>query len=285
MSEYATRKIDGKEFKIGTCEDMFNCRYDQISEVRYPYLSDNLYWRIPTPDEDGMKPGEFDYTLLLEDGRIPWKLMIDTTKFSEEDIKNMQKQGTVQLKESHMGLLVNIRCPHGFDVGENFQKHDEGIVYSMGYNGRQGTLYLKGLKNEPTELKVLVECSACGSMWSFSFNEIEPAIESIWMRLRLLRQISEYHDNRSEEKGEFAVKVNVGNDSHATICSIGRWRYLVKKDEMVKADAPWHIALTEFVSLLPKISDFEINDVNGKNSKLYNIASQSDEIRSNINNI
>lgn len=285
MSEYATRKIDNTEFKIGTCEDMFKCRYDQLGEITYPYMSDNLYWRIPTPDEDGIQPGDFDDSLLREDGYIPWKLMIDTTKFSEEDIKLMQKQGTVQLKEPHMGLLVNIRCPHGFDVGEDFQKHDEGIVYSMGYNGHQDILYLKGLKNEPNELKVLVECSACRSMWSFSFNEIEPAIESIWMRLRLLRQISEYHDNRSEEKGEFAVKVNIGNDSHATICSIGRWRYLVKIDEMVKADAPWHIALTEFVSLLPKISDFEINDVNGRNSKLYNIASQADEIRNNINNI
>ena len=48
MSEYATRKIDSKEFKIGTCEDMFNCRYDQISEVIYPYMSDNLYYPLQT---------------------------------------------------------------------------------------------------------------------------------------------------------------------------------------------------------------------------------------------
>lgn len=285
MGEYAKRKIDGKDFKIGTCEDMFNCRYDQISEVIYPYLSDNLYWRIPTPDEDGIQPGDFDDSLLREDGYIPWKLMIDTTKFSEEDIKLMQKQGTVQLKEPHMGLLVNIRCPHGFDVGEDFQKHDEGIVYSMGYNGHQDTLYLKGLKNEPSEMKVLVECSACRHMWSFSFNEIEPLIESIWIRLRLLRQISDYHYQRSEEKVEFSVKVNIGKDSCATICSIGKGRYLVKKDEYIKADAPWHIALVEFVKFLPRTSDFDMNDTDARMSKLYNIASQAEEIRSNINNI
>lgn len=284
MSEYATRKIDNKEFKIGTCEDMFKCRYDQLGEITYPYMSDNLCWRIPTPDEDGTLPGDYNYSLLQEDGYIPWKLRIDTSKFSNDDIAGMKQQGFFQLREPKMGLLINIRCPHGFPM-EQFKQNKEGDIISMGYNGHQDTLYLKGLKNEPTELKVLVECSACESMWSLSFNEIEPAIESIWMRLRLLRQISEYHDNRSVEKGEFAVKVNVGNDSHATICSIGRWRYLVKKDEIVKADAPWHIALTEFVSLLPKMSDFEKNDVNGRNSKLYNIASQADEIRSNINNI
>lgn len=284
MGEYATRKIDSKEFKIGTCEEMYNCRYDQIGEVVYPYMSDNLYWRIPTPDEDGTKPGDFNYSLLLDGDRIPWKLRLDTSKFSEEDKAGMKQFGTIQLKEPHMGLLVNVRCPHGLPI-EQFKINEEGAVISMGYNEHQDTLYLKGLKNDPNELKVLIECSACERMWSFSFNDIEPMIESIWMRLRLLHQISDYHYQRSEEKREFVVRVNIGKDCHASISSIGKGRYLVKKDEVVKADAPWHIALVEFVGLLPMKSYFDINDADAMLSKLYNIASQADEIRSNINNI
>lgn len=284
MGEYATRKIDSKEFKIGTCENMFNCRFNQIGDVVYPYMSDNLYWRIPTLDEDGIKPGDFNHSLLRRDIYTPWKLKIDASRFSEEDKAGMKQQGVFQLREPKMGLLVNIRCPHGFPM-EQFKKNEEGPIVSMGYNGHQDTLYLKGLKNEPNELKVLVECSACRSMWSFSFNDIEPAIESVWMRLRLLHQISQYYYQRNEEKREFTVKVNIGNDSFATISSISKGRYLVKKDEVVKADAPWHIALTEFVSLLPRTSDFDIDDVNGRNSKLYNIALQAEEIRRNINNI
>lgn len=155
----------------------------------------------------------------------------------------------------------------------------------MVYNGHQDTLYLKGLKNEPSELKVLVECSVCGCMWSFTFNEIEPMIESIWMRLRLLHQISDYHYQRSIEKVEFSVKVNIGKDSCATICSIGKDRYLVKKDEYAKADAPWHIALVEFVKLLPRTSDFDIDDTDARMLKLYNIAAQAEEMRRNLNNI
>lgn len=284
MSEYATRKIDGKEFKIGTCEDMFNCRYDQIGEVVYPYMSDNLYWRIPNPNEDWVKPGDFNQSLLLRDIYIPWKLKIDASRFSEEDKAGMKQSGTIQLKEPKMGLLVNIRCPHGFPM-EQFKQNTESAVISMGYSGHQDTLYLKGLKNEPNELKVLVECSACGSMWSFGFNDIEPMIESIWMRLRLLRQISEYHYSHNGEKREFVAKVNIGNDKYASICSISKGRYLVKKNETVKADAPWHIALVEFVKLLPRTSCFDINDTDARMSKLYNIASQAEEIRSNINNI
>jgi hypothetical protein len=284
MSEYATRKIDGKEFKIGTCEDMFKCRYDQLGEITYPYMSDNLYWRIPTPDEDGILPGDYNYSLLQEDGHIPWKLMIDTSKFGDDDIASLQQTGTIQLKEPRMGLLVNIRCPHGFPM-EQFKINKESTIISMGYNGHRDTLYLKGLKNEPSELKVLVECSVCGCMWSFTFNEIEPMIESIWMRLRLLHQISDYHYQRSIEKVEFSVKVNIGKDSCATICSIGKDRYLVKKDEYAKADAPWHIALVEFVKLLPRTSDFDIDDTDARMSKLYNIAAQAEEMRRNLNNI
>lgn len=284
MSEYATRKIDNTEFKIGTCEDMFKCRYDQLGEITYPYMSDNLYWRIPTPDEDGILPGDYNYSLLQEDGHIPWKLMIDTSKFGDDDIASLQQTGTIQLKEPRMGLLVNIRCPHGFPM-EQFKINKESTIISMGYNGHQDTLYLKGLKNEPSELKVLVECSVCGCMWSFTFNEIEPMIESIWMRLRLLHQISDYHYQRSIEKVEFSVKVNIGKDSCATICSIGKDRYLVKKDEYAKADAPWHIALVEFVKLLPRTSDFDIDDTDARMSKLYNIAAQAEEMRRNLNNI
>lgn len=284
MGEYAKRKIDGKEFKIGTCEEMFNCRYEQRNEVVYPYDTDNFYWRIPTPDEDGTLPGDYNYSLLREDGYIPWKLMIDTSKFGDDDIASLQQTGTIQLKEPKMGLLVNIRCPHGFPM-EQFKQNTEGAVISMGYNGHQDTLYLKGLKNEPNELKVLVKCAACQHMWSFTFNEIEPMIESIWMRLRLLHQISDYHYQRSKEKVEFSVKVNIGKDSFASISSIGKGRYLVKKDEYIKADAPWHIALVEFVKLLPRTSDFDIDDTDARMSKLYNIAAQAEEMRRNLNNI
>lgn len=284
MGEYAKRKIDGVDVKIGTCKSMYYCRYEQRNDVVYPYDTDNFYWRIPTPDEDGTLPGDYNYSLLREDGYIPWKLMIDTSKFSNDDIADMQQIGIIQLKEPKMGLLVNIRCPHGFPM-EQFKINKEGTIISMGYNGHQDTLYLKGLKNEPSELKVLVECSACGHMWSFCFNEIEPLIESIWMRLRLLRQISKYHYSHNGEKREFVVKVNIGNDSYATIRSIGKGRYLVKKDEYVKADAPWHIALNKFVNLLPRTADFDMNDIDARMSKLYNIASQAEEIRSNINNI
>ena len=280
MGEYARRKIDGQEVKIGTCNRMYYCRYDQINKINYAYNSDNLIWRIPNPDEDGTLPGDYNYSLLREGVFVPWKLKLDTSKLKREDAAILKQTGTIQLSDKRMGLLVNIKCPHGLPL-----EQDGNTQCSLVYNGHQNTLHLCGLKNTPKELTVVFTCASCESIWSTSFNEIEPLIESIWMRLRLLRQISDYHYQRSEEKVEFSVKVNVGKDSCATICSIGKGRYLVKKDEAVKADAPWHIALVEFVSLLPRTTYFDVNDVNARMSKLYNIASQAEEIRSNINNI
>lgn len=284
MGEYAKRKADGTDIEIGTCKSMYYCRYDQRKEVEYPYNSDNFYWRIPTPDEDGIKPGDFNYSLLFEDGRIPWRLMIDTTKFSEEDVRGLQKQGTVQLKEPHMGLLVNIRCPHGF-LMEQFKPNKDGIVYSMGYNGHRDTLYLKGLKNEPTELKVLVECSCCGQMWSFSFGDIEPLIKSLWLKLRLLHQISDYHYQHNEEPYTVTVSSKQYCGKKVSISQPKKGWWIVKSDDVVVSSGDWKKCKNYFISTLPYLSNFEGQILSCKNEELYSIACEADEMRSHINNV
>ena len=34
----AIRIADGKEIKIGTCNEMFFCRYDQWNQIHYDYM-------------------------------------------------------------------------------------------------------------------------------------------------------------------------------------------------------------------------------------------------------
>lgn len=280
MGEYARRKIDGQEVKIGTCNRMYYCRYDQINKINYPYNSDNLIWRIPNPDEDGTLPGDYKYSLLREGVIVPWKLKLDTSKLKREDAAILKQTGTIQLSDKRMGLLVNMKCPHGLPL-----EQEGNTQCSLAYNGHQNTLYVCGLKNTPKELTVVFTCASCESIWSTSFNDIEPLIESIWMKLRLLRQISEYHYQHNEEPCKFVATVDISNDVNATITPISKERYLVKKNDVTIADAPWHIALNKFVNLLPRTADFDINDIDARMSKLYNIASQAEEIRSNINNI
>lgn len=284
MGEYARRKIDGKDIKIGTCKSMFYCRYEQMKEVKYPYNTDNFYWRKPTPDEDGTLPGDYDYSLLREDGNIPWKLRIDTSKFSEEDKAGLRQSGTIQLKEPKMGLLVNIQCPHGLPM-EQFKPNLNEIVYSMGYNGHQETLYLKGLKNEPTELKVLVECSCCGQMWSFSFGDIESLIKSLWLKLRLLHQISDYHYQHSEEPYTVTVSSKQYCGKKVSISQPKKGWWIVKSDDVVVSSGDWEKCKNYFISTLPYVSNFEGQILSSRNEELYSIACEADEMRSHINNI
>lgn len=63
MGEYATRKSDEAEVKIGTCEDMYYLRYEDRDKVRQLPNSLNaanelnLRWRLPFPDEDSTRIG------------------------------------------------------------------------------------------------------------------------------------------------------------------------------------------------------------------------------------
>ena len=52
----------GHTIKIGTCEDMYYLRPDQIDLVESPSLTDitDLRFRFPFPDEDDREPGDFD---------------------------------------------------------------------------------------------------------------------------------------------------------------------------------------------------------------------------------
>lgn len=66
MGEYAKRKSDGQEIKIGTCESMYYLRADQRDAVEampgnvHPIDdAEHVRFRFPFPDEDKVLPGEF----------------------------------------------------------------------------------------------------------------------------------------------------------------------------------------------------------------------------------
>lgn len=81
MGEYAERRSDGERVKIGTCENMYYLRADQVRAVRA--LDGNvdpvgdaveIRFRFPWPDEDHVLPGEHeasDRGLLVEGLRAP----------------------------------------------------------------------------------------------------------------------------------------------------------------------------------------------------------------------
>ena len=139
MGEYAKRKIDGVEVKIGTCNSMYYLRYEQRNEVEYEFGKERFHWRIPTPNEDNIKAGDFKYELLDEGKFIPYKLRLISNIPSKtiEEIK--QYKGTMHLRDEPSGLQISIPCYHGLALPHN----TDDIHYH--WNGKSDCIYLSFL--------------------------------------------------------------------------------------------------------------------------------------------
>lgn len=201
MGEYAKRIQDGEEVKIGTCETLYYLRYDQRNQVDYDFGNDKWYWRIPTPEEDGRWPGDYETTPLREGGYIPYMLKVNESKGNELAKAMMESVGIVQTRVESLGLLVNLPCYHGLQLPEN------GNGMKFFWNGKRDALYLSFLANYPHEMRVGFQCAACGEMWSAPFMDALPMIKSLWMKLRLLRVCTEYWgENNLGEPCDYSVE-------------------------------------------------------------------------------
>src|SRR5438132_13372510 len=111
MGEYAIRKSDNQEIKIGTCEDMYYLRLEDLDKITpLPSSIDpireigSLRFRLPFPDEDHLQPGEYEPYNRGE------RLYCGNEDFT--DPKTAEEPVLIQLTHKS-GLLVNLTCYHG----------------------------------------------------------------------------------------------------------------------------------------------------------------------------
>ena len=168
MGEYAIRD-DGQEVKIGTCEMMYYLRYedrlkmDKTTNSLDPKTETGLFWRLPLPEEDDVKPGDYkDYCGAVI--HLPYEFKL----FDEgEEVE----PGTVQV-HTKCGLLANIKCYHG----ERLPEGSDSIKFF--WNGKGRFYQLNYLKNH-TDGKVwpVVTCRECGKMWRCEWSAILPFLK------------------------------------------------------------------------------------------------------------
>lgn len=174
MGEYATRKSDGERVKIGTCENMYYLRYEDRGKVKKepnnldPNKEKGLFWRLPFPDEDDVKIGEYeDYNR----GYGLWKPIYNALgkQISHEDftLDDMAVEpGSIQLKHE-CGVLLSIPCHHGTKLP------DAPDGWRIGWNGKSPHLELTSVKNNEDEIRFVVRCRFCEDMWSFTWADIK----------------------------------------------------------------------------------------------------------------
>lgn len=182
MGEYAIRKEDGQEVKIGTCESMYYIRFEDREKVKQLPNSldaatcENLFWRLPFPDEDEVKIGEYkDHNrgLRLYSQDNPTQ---HYTEFG--DPSTVEDPGTMQFHNGS-GILINVKCYHG----EKLPQNTEDV--SFAWNGRSWFYELAFVKNTTEGLKPVVHCRHCRQMWRYTWEEILPFVQDSEMRKRL----------------------------------------------------------------------------------------------------
>ena len=223
MGEYAKRLRDGAEIKIGTCSSMYYCRYEQLNDIIYHYPTNNLLWRIPAIEEDGIEVGNFKFRGLYENDGFPlYSVRLWNIPEDSELMGMAEDKGNVQLHSDKLGLLLNVPCHHGLKLPDN-----TGDIKAF-FNGRRNPLHLCFLKNTDTELRVGVKCAACGEMWSFSFNDIEPCIISEDMKLRLLKMCSDYYFEHTNDVASYSATEKNERGHYISILPLGGdyWRVM-----------------------------------------------------------
>lgn len=176
MGEYAKRRTDGEEVKIGTCENMYYLRWEDRNNVLpihgnvNPVTESGLRFRLPYPDEDDIRIGQYS----AYNRGLP---LVRHTETGSEYLTlpdTERSPGNLQLRHDN-GLLVNVTCYHGLrlpNLGEDGKAH---------WNGKAYSLELAFVKTCAEGVYPIVRCKHCGTMWCVSWDEvwdyIDPAMQ------------------------------------------------------------------------------------------------------------
>lgn len=199
MGEFATRKSDQTEIKIGTCEDMFYLRLEDRNKVSHipgnvdPACDPNgLRFRLPFPDEDDRRPGEYgDYNRgvrLYKVSTCEWCKGEGLSSFEpdgkcrrchgsgtdgHQDFTDPEKAsdvGTIQLHHEKSGLLLNVTCHHGLELP------NVGPGVTAFWNGKGHSFELSSLRVADNKVFPVVRCRHCDHAWRYSWEQVLPYI-------------------------------------------------------------------------------------------------------------
>ena len=227
MGEYAIRKSDGQEIKIGTCEQMYYLRADQVDLIR-PLNENNvnpqsaaqaekIRFRFPFPQEDRNAPGEFedyDYGLGLYGIEPP------------EDIEHSFLQFTRNYPQAG-GITLSTPCPRS--------KEGKAAGLKINYNGYNGPVAIHSQRLVGGKLVLIMRCGDCGALWRI------PTLEDAQPVLKVLvdyaakedaqhKRDEEHHKCKMTNRGDYYREV-----SRRIVAGYTEENFWTKKADLVLA--------------------------------------------------
>ena len=177
MGEYARRKHDEVEVKVGTCESMYYLRYTQRNDVvfRSPCPIDALWFRLPRPEENGTLAGDFAFHGYMGAKPLPIIFKTDEEGNTSAEVEAhaaeikqycLESQGISQVKNDKIGVVCNIPCYHGYTA-----ELPKGMFYN-GFRGNTLGVFAVGIREgEPS---ALIGCIVCQQLiYRVSLEELK----------------------------------------------------------------------------------------------------------------
>jgi len=158
MGEFAINR-KGERVKIGTCENMYYIRHDQINEVEYNF-NFNCYFRLPLESEKKYGAGEFP-----DFGDGNGILIYNADDFFTHEQVDTLKPG-VQYIKNGFGIMINLPCYHGLKLPQITGAE----IY---WNGKTPCFDLKFLfyRHNEKKLEFAIFCKTCGTTFLCDVEE------------------------------------------------------------------------------------------------------------------
>lgn len=154
---------NGQRIKIGTCENMYYLRADQVGLVRplrgsVDPVRDRaaIRFRFPWPDEDDVEPGDFE--------KYERQLGLYGVEPPTTGIDHYSRQFTTD------GYVVSLPCP----------ETPAGKALGVHRNGNPGPVRIVQQKWLGDKLVLIAECGGCGSKYRLeTIEDARPYIDAV----------------------------------------------------------------------------------------------------------
>lgn len=174
MGEYAIRRTDEKQIKIGTCESMYYIRYEDRHKVK-PLAGNvdlkdaheyGLRFRLPIFAEDAIAPGDYEG---MGHGHL---LFHETTGKAFPIVE--AKPGRIYARDEQSGIQVSFPCYHGQKLCADVGQGDEAIKFrASNYHAVAELIYLKAVRELDADLVVpVIRCRHCHDEWRCKWEDV-----------------------------------------------------------------------------------------------------------------
>lgn len=185
MGEYAKRKVDQAEVKIGTCSSMYYMTPSQIFDIDWSLYNlaeyfDKLSFRLWMPYEENVLVGDFDSfkvntsrtRFMLEPTEADIALYKSHPRLVRQDIQASSFKSHYN-KKGETGLEISFQCCHGYNNNIPRNEKDADSLGLTNKSQKNNVFCLEQIRFANKEPTFIASCGICGAEFGFTYDEFK----------------------------------------------------------------------------------------------------------------